>query len=280
MNEKQQFYNDFYKELETAMEPVGGQLHEITVPKNNSTMKGITVKFDDRPMAPTVYPDLYYGDWKEGVSVKDIVSGLKKELINTMPGISKFDIGSMNRDSAPGHLYAAVVSYDNNKGWLANVPHERMADLAVFAKWKFATSDLDSVASAKITDQLLTHLQLTKEEALKIAKHNTAQDVRFVGMNDMMAGILMDEGMDKELAEAMMGQELVPLKVLTNESGIDGAALIACPEALKSVHRQMGEDFYILPSSIHEALILPKSFTDNVDDLKQMVQSVNQSEFQ
>lgn len=278
MNDKEQFYNEFYKELEKAAESLGAQLHEITVPKNNVTMRGITIKFDEIVMAPTVYPDSYYREWKEGLSVNDIVSSLQDELISTIPGISKFDMDSMNRDSASDHLYAAVVGYENNKGWLANVPHERMADLAVFAKWQFDTSDSDLVASAKITDSFLAHLQLTKEEALKIAKHNTALDVRFVGMDDMMAGILMDEGMDKELAAAMVDQGPVPLKVLTNEKGIDGAALIACPDVLKTIHEQIGEDFYILPSSRHEVLVLPIKEAMAVDELKDMVSSINEME--
>lgn len=65
---------------------------------------------------------------------------------------------------------------------------------------------------------------------------------------------------------------------MTNESGIDGAAAIACPEVLKAVQKQIGEDFYILPSSIHETLILPKSQTDDVEGLKQMVSSINEQE--
>ena len=278
MDDKKQFYKEFYKELEKVTESLGAQLHEITVPKNNVTMRGITIKFDGMSMAPTVYPDSYYRDWKEGLSVNDIVSNVQDELISTMPGVSKFDMERMNRDSAPDHLYAAVVGYENNKGWLANVPHERMADLAVFAKWKFDTFDSDLVASAKITDSFLARLQLTKEETLKIAKHNTAQDVRFVGMDDMMAEILIDEGMDKELAAAMVNQGSVPLKVLTNEKGIDGAALIACPEVLKTVHEQIGEDFYILPSSRHEVLVLSKSEGIDVDELKDMVSSINARE--
>ena len=278
MNDKEQFYNDFYKELEKVAESLGAQLHEITIPKNNVMMRGISIKFDGMSMAPTVYPDSYYRDWKEGLSVNDIVSNVQDELISTMPGISKFDMDNMNRDSASSHLYAAVVGYENNKEWLANVPHERMEDLAVFAKWQFDTFDSDLVASAKITDSFLARLQLTKEEALKIAKHNTAQDVRFVGMDDMMAGILMDEGMDKELAAAMVDQGPVPLKVLTNEKGIDGAALIACPDVLKTVHEQIGEDFYILPSSRHEILLMPKSEAMDVADLKDMVSSINERE--
>lgn len=279
MNDKQQFYKEFYSALEKAMEPSGGHLIEMNIPKNNSSMKGITVKFDNIALAPTIYPDFYYQDWRDGQPMGDIVSGIRSGLIKTVPGLSHFNVGSINRDSAVNHLYAAVVSYENNKEWLQSIPHERIADLAVFAKWKFDNADPDSVMLAKITEPLLAQLQLTKEEALKIAKSNTARSAKFESMDVIMAGILTDEGMDKEMAEAMiMEQGTTPLRVLSNENRIDGAALIVCPEVLKAVQKEIGEDFYILPSSIHEVLIIPKSEMDDVEALKTMVESVNQSD--
>lgn len=279
MNDKQQFYKEFYTALEKAMEPSGGHLIEMDIPKNNGSMKGITVKFDSISLAPTIYPDLYYQEWKEGKTMGEIVSGVRTEIKRTVPGLYHFNIRSINRDSAVTHLYAAIVGYDNNKDWLKNVPHERIADLAVFAKWKFDNAERDSVTAARVTEPLLAHMQLTKEEALKIAKSNTARSAKFESMDAIMAGILTDEGMDKEMAEAMiMEQGTTPLWVLSNENRIDGAALIACPEVLKAVHKEMGEDFYILPSSTHEVLVLPKMDTIGADELKEMVLSVNEHE--
>lgn len=277
-HDKEQFYKEFYSALEKAMEPSGGHLIEMDIPKNITVMKGITIKFDNISLAPTIYPDSYFQDWQDGQSMSDIVSGIRSEIIRTVPDLSHFNVGSMNRDSAVNHLYAAVVGYENNKEWLKNIPHERVADLAVFAKWRFRNADRDLVAASKITEPLLAHLQLTKEEALKIAKSNTARSAKFESIDTVMRNIMVDNEMDMELAEMMFPGQSTPLSVLTNEKGIDRAALIACPEVLKAVQKEIGEDFYILPSSIHEILIVPKSEMDNVEALKTMVESVNQSD--
>lgn len=273
MNDKQ-FYNDFYSALEKAMEPSGGYLQEVAIPKNNSSMKGISIRFPNINTAPTVYPDFYYQDWKDGQSMDSIVSNIRSEIMKTAPFISRFDINHITHEEAITHLRAAVVNYDKNKEWLSTVPHERVADLAVYAKWDFENGYM-----AKVNDFLLAKTKLTKEEALKIAKTNTAHSAKFESMDAIMSGFLIDEGMDKELTEAMtMDYEAVPFHVLTNESGIDGAAVIACPEVLKAVRKELGEDYYILPSSIHETLIIPKSNIADVEILKAMVQSVNQSD--
>ena len=278
MNVREQFYKEFYSALEKGMEPSGGHLIEMDIPKNNGSVKAITIKFDNIALAPTVNPDIYYQDWKDGQLMSDIVSGIRSELIKTVPGLSHFNVGCIKRDSAITHLHAAVVGYENNKEWLKDIPHERLADLAVFAKWKFDNADPDLVIASKITEPLLAQLRLTKEEALKIAKTNTARSAKFESMDTVMKNMMVDDGMDRELAEMMFPKQSTPLSVLSNESGIEGAAVIACPEVLKAVQKEIGEDFYILPSSIHEVLVLPKTYTDDVEDLKQMVSSINEAE--
>lgn len=276
--DKQQFYKEFYSALEKAMEPSGGRLIEMDIPKNNRTMKGITVKFDNVSAAPTIYPDFYYPDWKDGRSMSNIVSGIRSELLKTVNKISHFSIESMKPESADTHLYASVVNYENNKEWLQTVPHERVADLAVFAKWRLGSVDNNSVVTAKVTEPLLAHLKLTKEEMLKMAKTNTAGEATYRTMGEIMNDVYDFDGTDQDMRDAIMEHPPAPFHVLSNESGIDGAALIACPEVLKAVHKEIGEDFYILPSSIQEVLILPKSVTDDVEGLNQMVSSINEQE--
>lgn len=277
MDDRQQFYNDFYSALEKVMEPGGGKLEEVVMPSNNGSMKGITIKFDSISLAPTIYPDFYYQDWKDGQPVGSIVSGIRSEIMRTVPELTHLSIGNMNRNSAVTHLYAGVVSYENNKEWLKGIPHERIADLAVFAKWRFDNSGQDLMASAKVTEPLLAYLQLTKEEALKIAKTNTGRNAKFESLDAIMAEMLTEIGKDEAMS---MEGEAIPLYVLTNENGIDGATVIACPEVLKIAEKQMGEEFYILPSSVHEVLILPKSQADDVEGLKAMVSNINESEIE
>ena len=275
MDDRQQFYDDFYSALEKAMEPGGGKLKEIVIPNNNSSMKGITIKFDNISLAPTIYPDFYYKDWKDGQPVSSIVSGIRSEIMRTLPELTHLSIGNMNRNSAVTHLYAGVVSYENNKEWLKGIPHERIVDLAVFAKWRFDNSDQDLMTCAKVTEPLLAYLQLTKEEALKIAKTNTGRNAKFERLDAIMSEMLTEKEMDEVMP---IEGEAIPLHVLTNENGIDGAGVIACPEVLKIVEKQIGEEFYILPSSIHEVLILPKSQADDVEGLKAMVSIINENE--
>ena len=68
------------------------------------------------------------------------------------------------------------------------------------------------------------------------------------------------------------------LLILTNENKVNGASCIFYPGVLEKIATKLDSDLYIIPSSIHEVLILRK--TDNIkkDDLNFLINTVNQSE--
>ena len=277
MSDREQFYKDFYSALEMAMEPEGGHLQEVTVPKNNRIMNGIAIKFEDIALAPAVYPDQYYSEWTDGKPMNQIIREICDRIEDSAVDMDLLSEGNLNRENAADHLQAAVVNFESNKEWLKEVPHERMADLAVYSKW-ILDSGSGMVSSVTVTDSVLAHLQLTKEEALKIAKDNTAEESKFYSLDDTMRDMVRDCGGDEEFIEELIGDEHYhPLYVLSNETGIGGAAMIACPAILKHAKEELGEDFYILPSSTHEVLLLKKSDADDMEFLKEMVSEINET---
>ena len=62
--------------------------------------------------------------------------------------------------------------------------------------------------------------------------------------------------------------------VLTNNSGCKGASAILYPGFLDEIRDQLGGDLYIIPSSIHECLILKQDVAE-ADDLKRCICEVN-----
>lgn len=65
--------------------------------------------------------------------------------------------------------------------------------------------------------------------------------------------------------------------VLTNDTKVNGAAAILNDDTRQEIADKVG-DFYVLPSSIHETLIIPKDAGMELRDLEQMVQEVNQTQ--
>ena len=65
--------------------------------------------------------------------------------------------------------------------------------------------------------------------------------------------------------------------VLTNDTKVNGAAAILNDDIRQEIAEKVG-DFYMLPSSIHETLIIPKDAGMEFKELEQMVQEVNQKQ--
>ena len=64
--------------------------------------------------------------------------------------------------------------------------------------------------------------------------------------------------------------------VLSNESGVNGAAVILYPDIPKYIFESIGKNYYILPSSIHEPLIVPEDEFINPSNLQAIVREVNE----
>lgn len=270
--EQNHFFEELYTELEKAMKPEGASLERVDVPKNNTVQEGISIRFEGQPISPTVYPSQFYRDFQNGVSVEEIVFYIKDGL--TAESITKRGIMELNHDNAPHYLRSAIVSYEGNREWLKDVPHERVADLALYAKWDFGGG-----YSAKVTNPLLAHLQMTREELLRTAKGNMAMQARLRTMKDALIARAVQGGMPEELTEEMRDQlPDIPFYVLNVNGGIDGAALVADPSVMRKAGRDLGEGFYILPSSVHEVLIVPKSTGAKPEELRDMVYRINRQE--
>ena len=82
-------------------------------------------------------------------------------------------------------------------------------------------------------------------------------------------------GLDEEMMDLMGPSDVPEMIVLTTEDKLQGAKALLSKEALSEVYDQVGGDFVVLPSSIHEVLCLPIRDDMDAETLKNMVREVN-----
>ena len=251
-----------------------------TVHKTNEDLEGLTVRMmdrDDGRVAPTIYPDKLYEEYKDGRDIKDIISSYAEIIDRSTP---EFDLNSLSAENARDHISFSLVNTKENADWLKTVPHEEIGDLSAIPRWHLEDMP-DGRASFVVTDQMAQNLQLTREEILSIARENTEnENFRISGMSDTMTEIMRSQGLSDEYIEEMVGpmREQEQMYVITNESKIDGSAAMLSDATMQAAYDRIGEDFYILPSSRHEVLAVPESSISDPADLKEMVESVNATE--
>lgn len=270
MNE-QEFYEQFYEELKHLAEEQEISLSRVAVPKNNGILQGIQLNCKESNVAPILYPERYREELQEGASAGPLAKRVFQEAMAGTQEVRNL-LPDMNRETAGTHLRSAVVGYENNREILKNVPHERVEDMALYARWDFGKG-----VSAAIMEGMLSKLHMTKEEVLDTAKRNSRNQIILKPLGEVMEDKLREEGMDEGMIEDMMAMQPNRfMYVFSTENYSQGAALAADPDALKQAYEELGEDFYILPSSVHETLLLPKSECPcRPAELKEMVMDIN-----
>ena len=101
--------------------------------------------------------------------------------------------------------------------------------------------------------------------------------VQLVDMTQIVESMIFG-GTPKNLLNEKLDMETVenPMFCLTNESKMNGASLLLQEDIRKQIGECLGSDYFVIPSSVHEVLILPDNGIFQVPELNAMVQEVNE----
>ena len=275
-----------FEEFQTIItEKVQAKLDEkITVritdvTKNNGVvLKGMSFTGQGETISPTIYLEQYYEAYKEGSEWGELVDrivdtfrlGAKNEI---------FDVQSfLNFEEAKEHIVFKIVNYEKNKKLLKEIPHKKIMDLAVVYYYLLSNDNLEN-ATILIYNNHLENWKITAEELDAIAMENTPKllsaDLRSI--TDVLNEMLKARGIDTGFLEADPSDN-GSMYVLSNESKVFGAATILYSEVLKEYADKIGSDLFILPSSIHEVIIIPKEEGMEWEKLQEMVVEVNSTQ--
>lgn len=206
---------------------------------------------------------LNYEEFKDAIS-----SQIKDYLPLADLDVSAITDFSRVRDK----IAAKLINTDQNREYLEDKPHTDIADLSAVYYINLGTDSCGSMTTV-ITDALLSQYGITVNELHKIAVQNMGSKARFCSMFEVLSELMSGSLPQDELCQAdnMM-------YVLTNDTKLNGAAMLLCPATMDKVAEQVGSSYYIILSSIHETLIVPFSDDLNVDQLRQMVHEVNSTQ--
>ena len=116
-----------------------------------------------------------------------------------------------------------------------------------------------------INDDAMKKYGITEEELKKNVKD--FNDYKITKLSDMFGIFKSSQGEDESRMKEIF--------VVYGKDGMSGANVLMSDKALSDIEERMGEGFYVLPSSIYEVLIVPKSFGKSERELVKMVREVN-----
>ena len=270
-------YKEFVEYIKMNAGYIAGEGGNITINhviKNNGCeMDGLVIMEKGKDIAPTIYLDSFYELYTNGENIKNIIRQIEVIYEQNKNNVT-FDVNILKHfDTIKDKIVYKVVNYRSNEKLLEQVPHKRILDLAVVF-YCLLDNEYGRSAKALIYNNNLKNWNVTIDDVYKAALKNTPDLLH--SKISSMAALFEKCGVNVDGEEVDL-KDYVPsdMYVLTNESKLNGAACILYENVLYDFAQKLGADLYILPSSVHEVILLPKLSMFEKDELVNMVKEVN-----
>jgi len=286
-------YIEFCEMVKSDVQATIGEEYIVRLIKveklNGLLLQSIAILNKDQMTSPNIYLESYYSEFQIGKTIRSIVS----DIITLF-----YKAGNQTEISASfildfslvkNKIYFKLINYERNQEFLKNVPHRKWLDLAVIYS-VLIKKDAQGIGSVTIKNDMLESWDVHTEAIEACAKINTPLlfEASVKPMEDIIKHLLVEEFDEmqesedaSELIEMFNGEQSskqTAMYVGTNNQGVNGAALLLYPNALRDFSDKVNLDIIILPSSIHEVLLIPLRGDMNKEDLYRMVKDVNETQ--
>lgn len=242
------------------------ELHQVT--KNNSVeLDGISFFSKDNNMAPTIYLNDLYVEYEEGKTIPEIVDKIISLYQNAVTAKTFQAENYLDFEKVKPHLACKLINRKRNEKLLRDVPYQPFLNLAVVAYYK-VEDEMIGKATIMVKKSHCESWGVSPEEVIQCARENAQKilPAKFIGIGSMLESY----GYHQET--------VIPMYILTNEENYFGASAMIFDSVLEMIGRALKDDFWILPSSIHECIIVPAGSAMPPDEMIDLVKEVNRKE--
>lgn len=266
-------YNKFVDRMRTELDkliPVA-EVRVIDVDKlQGQSYRGLEVREKEQDAAMTLNLHGAFREYNQGKDFREIALNLALSCRSELEHIPKFDLKTlMNYQEMKKHLAICLVPMEKNLDLLAKIPHRDVMDMAAVYRFDLGRNNTyDEGASILITNRMLesygiSPAQLQKDAAV-LAPEEHPLSIRpiYSVLSDYID--YPDEG-------PAPGE---PMPFVAS-SGFRGSGVLMYPGFMEQAAKEVGGSFYVLPSSVHEVLLMKDDVGIDYRDLKEMVTTIN-----
>jgi hypothetical protein len=255
-------------------------VHLQKIRKNNGILMDVLCFLKEGAgCSPMVYPDTFYREYLSGRTMEDICLDILAAIKKEPPFSDGFLDALHDFSSVRGRIAFRLISRDANSGLLNDIPWVPFLDLAMVF-YLLLGSTASAQTTALIHNEQLSLWNLTSAGLYALAVANTPAlfPASIFSLEELLSGQLPSLPRQETAAPAHLPAEdgsSPGIYVLTNSVGIHGAACLAYSDVLKNFADAAGTDLIILPSSIHEVLMIPDTHIYRYGEIREMIKKVN-----
>ena len=246
------------------------------VKMNDQKLHGLTFKMPGVDAAPTLYVDEMYEAYKDGADLGYLATEMADMYSASRNAVAPPEV-DLSYDNVKDKLTVRLLEKKRNHEFLSTMPYVSVGHgLAVIADINMG-EDRGGDWRIAINNGVLESLGVDKERLFSDAMSN-AKIYDPASLVDMSSALFKPEKenlLDRD--EPLNAEDIGGMYVLTNESGSLGAAALFYPDVKEKTAELLRGDYYILPSSVHEVIIVPDSAGINAKELCDMVKQANRT---
>ncbi|MBQ1466131.1 MAG: hypothetical protein IIZ17_05590 [Eubacteriaceae bacterium] len=242
---------------------------QVTKPGESYT--ALSIRYPGRDTAVAVNLNRSYEQFRSGAPMEKILMDIVVASAKVPGKAVPRDLSWItDYEAVKERLFIKVSSPDSLKDIKGKAPYRLASDMVITYHILIGDTD-DSLASAMITDQNIGAYDVTPGQLHEDAMENSQKIMpgRVEPLDDMVSGFM---GSSVNIADASEPR----LMVVTNRSGVDGAAAFFYPGVMDNAAFFFNSGYYVIPSSVNEVILVPESFSQSViNKLSDVVSEVN-----
>ena len=289
-------YENFVKEIHGEFEMLaerkglsGRVVIRDVVKNNNVHLKSISVVNDENRATPTIYLESYYEEFCQGKDISDIANEIFEMYIMNSCGLNFSMEDFMNysyiKNKIAYKVFNIVIEEDAYNSVTAMIKKEHL-DM-----WQVSKKEIEEVALTN-TPELMPPVIMRMEDLLAemiindISMQWDDEDEQeqwdFVKEDCAYGGHPKEKVSEyvREEIEKMKYDDKIDMYVLTNEKRINGAGTMFYDGLLKKFADKIEKDLIIIPSSVHEVILIPKDNEISDEEINEMIGEVNENELE
>ncbi len=300
--------NEFKKLIKNKLEMIIGDDIRVDVrdvTKNNNVTKCAVCFIEKNSVAsPTIYIDKFYEEYKDGRNIKDICDDIMDIYARCIkvPNLPFEPDEIYDYKKVKNYVSYKIINFEMNREMLKSVPHFKYLDLAVVFYLVINEGKIGN-ASVIVQNSLLEYwdIPITKLKTDAFLNTQHKYPAKITRMDDIISEFIMEdlnnykiEGEDainsdlvsperiEEIVREEMGytnMENIDMYVLTNSIKFNGATCITYPKVLEKFAKEHNSDICIIPSSVHEVILVPVDSIDR-NNIDNMIKEVNSNELE
>lgn len=283
-------YETFIRDLSAMIQEMMGKEYSAKIYKviNNNSQENDSMVLlkSGSSFAHSMQLLQYYEEYTKGADMLEL-AGRLCAIYHNYEKEQTADSFTYTFENIKNRIIYRLVSYEKNRKMLEKVPYIKYLDLAITYQC-LIHNDESKFAAIRITNEHLKSWKISVNELHKLAADNTKREFPpvFFCMDEIIHSTYAQGKHNIFYKEKEISQDIrhscnddkKKMYVLSNSIGINGASCLLYNNVLKNFSAKVQADVYILPSSIHEVILMPCNSSIDIEELNRVVRNINRTQ--